>query len=61
MKKTRRVKFNKWGGWWDCLGFAPRSQSFAFELAVQVGSISSLSCINAVRKSARTPQNACAF
>ena len=37
----------------DCLGFLPRSESFAFELAVQVGSISSLSGINAVRKFAR--------
>ena len=40
----------------DCLGFPPRSENFAIEPLVHVCSISSLSGINAVRKSARTIQ-----
>ena len=36
----------------DCLGFAPRSESFAFEPAVQLRSISSLSGLTSCRPSA---------
>ena len=41
-----------WCRWRDCLGFAPRSESFAFKPAVQLRSISSLSGLTSCRPSA---------
>ena len=43
--------------WWECLGFAPRSNSFAIEPSVQVCSIFSLSglAISLRRPSANPP------
>ena len=44
--------------WRDCLGFAPRSESFAFEPSVQVSSISSLSGLTSCRPSANPLERA---
>ena len=58
IKKDSRKESYIWCRRRDCLGFAPRSESFAFEPAVQLRSISSLSGLTSCRPSANPLETA---